>query len=213
MSQDPAAPLSHNLSARAPAWGTFKKGKMKTLATILLLTIALATARADVAVYKLKVKSTKTGGGSVLRATTGGFIVFDPQTLELANVQVYDSLFQFKIPVMNFNVINSVSPAPGQTWTVIAVDADGVGGTTAKGKDVSLDLGGVAGLYQLPKVFKFTTSDSTASVGVVKFLVEEKGVLIFDQTDTQAANVGGYNVAQTVESIRQTLLASGYQEQ
>jgi len=187
---------------------------MKTLATILLVSLAIATARADVAVYIYKVNATKTGGGNVIKTTSSGFIIFDPQTLELANIQVLNSL-QFHIQDVAFNVINTVSPAPGTTWTVIAIDGDGVGSTTCKGVNTMVNLGGLAGIYRLPKAFKFTTSDSTIRTldGELTFLIEEKGVMVFNQPTTQSANSLGYSLAQTVESIRRTLLASGRQEQ
>ena len=188
----------------------------KILASILLVSLLSFTASARVAVYKMKVISTKTGGGKVLRATTEGFLIFDPHALTLTTITVAASVDLFSTFTVDTHPegyrINTIH-GEGKVWTVIAINVAGIGATTAKGVNTALSVGD--GTAYLPKTFKFSTSDSSTQVGfgVVSYLVEEKGAMVFDQTSTQAANGLGYSVDQTVESIRQGLLAKGYQEQ
>lgn len=195
-----------NHSQMACYWLVHQLMKTKVLIVLGML-LAFFNSQAGVVVYKLKVKTTLTGGlTDSATVSYTGWQVIDSDTGDFVEVYVNAKGKQF------FTYASSAAPdkitnSKGQDIDVL-VDSFDNGRYTYKGVNSLLWNG--ATFVNFPKTFQYSGSQVNNHSQSNAALYEESGTLAFDAKTTAAQNAVDGDVDNTANRLTSQLLNQGY---
>jgi hypothetical protein len=197
---------------------------MKKLLLLLSIVAAFALqAPAEIAVYKLKLKSTLSGSGRVVKNSLAGYFIHDVDTAEVAFIitQKVNLKNVFNVQTIDNHSINQINIGPLKSLSVVSqsdvfLDNDGNEHTdtfTMKGANVTVNIG-ATNLWNIPRTMTWTGRstypDSTPFPDAI--LEETTGALGIDLKTSVILNTAHDDIDQATEYLRQSLITLGYEE-
>lgn len=191
---------------------------MKTILFLFAAFFGLPALQAELVIYKHNISITRTGGGATTKSKTTGWTLLDsinaPETNALAIVAVDDVRRTFIVekPVTtNDFEIQSLDAGTAKTYTVLAIYGGGFRGMTIKGLNRAIRT--TSGTNTTPRTASVSGSDVFRfSEDGPPIFDEYKGNATFDLPRTQAAKTETLDMDQSIQKIREFLIAKGYTE-
>ena len=183
----------------------------------LLLSFTLAS-HAEVIIYKKKITTVATGGGSITKQTVTGWTVIDTEGTNTVDVDVFSKRGRFTVYKRDYD-FSRMTAGIGTSYLVASEAStdyydDGAPYTLSaviKGREVLLDI--FTRDFSAPKTMTFIERFIYELSNGDQVIEESSGRLAFDKANTQDANFAGVNVEEAADALRQFLISKGYTEE
>lgn len=191
---------------------------IKLVVLLVLVAFACSSARADVVVYRLKQTGKFIGSGVELSLKGKGFVLIDPDTRQGYTIFSAIVLGEKIYSVSSFeNTRIYTLTGAGKTYT--AFSSGSYSNSVAGGRDRNQFSIGRNSTFPITPARSITFPRVIAgTASIVNFadadamLLDGKATAVFSATDTRTANNAAETLDQTLQRIRDGLIAQGYTE-
>ena len=167
----------------------------------------------SVIVYDNQLTYTTRGGGGASTLTASGWIVWDTQTWEMAELALYKSHKMFQVTTNQIEIYYFTGAAGTKHIVAYVQPNSGVSGLgTATGIATSLEIG-TSPIVSYASARTFTVSSSYVyAINLTTYLQTVTGSLTYDSMITHTQNQIDGNFDNTVQRLTDLLLSKGYRQ-